>query len=68
MALDDWRRVRAALDCLEPDERACVELAVFLEYTQSEISSELGTPLGTVKNRLRRALGKIRTNLSRNEF
>jgi len=68
MALDDLRRVRAALDLLENDERRCLELAVFLEYTHSEISEHLGTPLGTVKNRLRRALGKVRNQLSRHEF
>ena len=68
MALDDWRRVRAALDLLGSDERQCLELAVFLEYTHSEISEHLGTPLGTVKNRLRRALEKVRNQLSRHEF
>jgi RNA polymerase sigma-70 factor (ECF subfamily) len=68
MVLDDWRRVRAALDALGTDERRCLELAVFLEYTQSEISAHLGTPLGTVKNRLRRALEKVRDQLSRHEF
>lgn len=68
MALDDWRRVRAALDTLGTDERQCLELAIFLEYTQSEISAHLGTPLGTVKNRLRRALAKLRDQLSRHEF
>ena len=68
MMKDDWRRVRAALQILPPDERECLELAVFLEYTHSEISSQLGTPLGTVKNRLRRALDKVRNQLSRYEF
>ncbi len=68
MALDDWRHVRHALDLLDNKERECLELAVFLEYTHSEISSHLGTPLGTVKNRLRRALQKVRTQLSRHEF
>jgi RNA polymerase sigma-70 factor (ECF subfamily) len=68
MAKDDWRRVRSALDLLDENERKCLELAVFLEYTQSEISARLGTPLGTVKHRLRRALVKVRQHLSRNEF
>ena len=68
MMKDDWRRVRAALEILPPDERQCLELAVFLEYTHSEISAHLGTPLGTVKNRLRRALDKVRNQLSRYEF
>jgi RNA polymerase sigma-70 factor, ECF subfamily len=65
MALDDWRHVRQALDRLTVEERKCLELAVFLEYTHSEISTHLGTPLGTVKNRLRRALEKVRQHLSR---
>jgi RNA polymerase sigma-70 factor (ECF subfamily) len=68
MMKDDWRRVRAALQILPPNERECLELAVFLEYTHSEISAHLGTPLGTVKNRLRRALEKVRNQLSRYEF
>ncbi|MEO5913690.1 MAG: RNA polymerase sigma factor [Luteolibacter sp.] len=68
MALDDWRRVRSALNILEKEERRCLELAIFLEYTHSEISAHLGTPLGTVKNRLRRALEKVRNQLSRHEF
>lgn len=68
MALDDWRRVRAALEVLRTDKRRCLELAIFLEYSHSEISAQLGTPLGTVKNRLRRALEKVRNQLSRHEF
>lgn len=67
MAMDDCRRVRAALDLLPPDERRCLELAVFLEFSHSEISTHLGTPLGTVKNRLRRALEKTRNHLSRHD-
>jgi RNA polymerase sigma-70 factor, ECF subfamily len=68
MALDDWQRVRGVLEILSKEERRCLELAVFLEYTQSEISAKLGTPLGTVKNRLRRALEKVRNQLCRHEF
>lgn len=68
MAVDDYKRVRSALDVLGTEERRCLELAVFLEYTHSEISEHLGTPLGTVKNRLRRALDKVRNQLSRHEF
>ena len=67
MAQDDWRRIRAALDLLPLVERQCLELAVFLEYTHSEISARLGTPLGPVKTRLRRALEKTRSHLSRHE-
>ena len=38
MAVDDWHRVRSALEQLSPDELAALELAVFLEYTHSEVS------------------------------
>jgi RNA polymerase sigma-70 factor (ECF subfamily) len=68
MALDDFRRVRAALDQLPPDERSTLELAVFLDYTHSEIAEPLGSPLSTTKNRLRQALKKIRNHLSRYEL
>lgn len=53
---DTFTTVRQALERLPPEERRCLELAVLLEYTHSEISDELKTPLGTVKNRLRRAM------------
>lgn len=68
LAVDDWRRVRRFMEALPPDERGCLELAVFLEYTHSEISERLGTPLGTVKNRLRRALDKIREHMKHHEI
>jgi len=68
MMRDDWRRIRTALQILPLEERKCLELAVFLEYTHSEISVHLSTPLGTVKNRLRRALDKVRNHLSSYEF
>ena len=45
-------------------ERECIQLAVLMEYTHTEIAERLGTPLGTVKNRLRRALTKLRTLFS----
>lgn len=68
MAMDDFRRVKAALDHLTPEERSCLELAVFLGCTHSEISEHLATPLGTVKNHLRQALKKVRNHLSRYEL
>ncbi|MEX1049505.1 MAG: sigma-70 family RNA polymerase sigma factor [Akkermansiaceae bacterium] len=68
MEMDDLRRLRHALDQLSPNERKCLELAVFLGYTHSEIAEHLATPLGTVKNRLRRALEKVRNQWSRYEL
>jgi RNA polymerase sigma-70 factor (ECF subfamily) len=65
---DTINAVRMAVDQLPEDERRCLELAVFLEYTQSEISDELQTPLGTVKHRLRRAMAKLQSMLSYHEL
>jgi RNA polymerase sigma-70 factor (ECF subfamily) len=65
---DTITAVRAAVNQLPDDERRCLELAVFLEYTQSEISDELQTPLGTVKHRLRRAMAKLQSMLSYHEL
>ena len=52
---------------LDPADRECLQLAVFFEYTHSEIAENLRTPLGTVKQRLRRALGKLRAILTSHE-
>lgn len=61
LAADDLARVQQFMARLEPAERECIQLAVLMEYTHTEIAERLGTPLGTVKNRLRRALTKLRT-------
>jgi len=61
MAGDDLRQVQEMLASLEPPERECLQLAVLLEYSHTEIAARLNTPLGTVKNRLRRSLTKLRT-------
>ena len=65
---DTFTTVRQALERLPPEERRCLELAVLLEYTHSEISDELKTPLGTVKNRLRRAMEKLQSMLKNHEL
>jgi RNA polymerase sigma-70 factor (ECF subfamily) len=68
MTLDDFRRVRAALDQLAPDDRSSLESAVFLEFSHLETSEHLGTSLGTVKNHLRQSLKTLRNHLSRYEL
>lgn len=68
LSADTFRSVRLAMDQLPLDERRCLELAVFLEYTHSEIAERLSTPLGTIKNRLRRALDKLKQLLSDHEI
>ena len=57
-------QVHSALDGLSPDQRAVVRLAYFDGLTQSEIASQLGIPLGTVKTRLRLAFDRLRPALA----
>jgi RNA polymerase sigma-70 factor (ECF subfamily) len=57
-------QVHSALDGLPADQQAVVRLAYFEGLTQSEIATELGIPLGTVKTRLRLAFGRLRAALA----
>lgn len=42
-----------------------VECIYFKGYTHSEISEEFEIPLGTVKSRIRAALGVLKKNINR---
>jgi RNA polymerase sigma factor (sigma-70 family) len=54
------QRVRTALAALPPAQREALGLAYYSGYTQSEIASLTGTPLGTVKTRMRAGMGQLR--------
>lgn len=54
------RSVSAALGQLPAEQRQAVELAYFEGMTQSEIADKTGTPLGTVKTRVRTAMQTLR--------
>ncbi len=62
LTTDDCRRLRAAIDQLDLEDRTCLEHAVFLGYARPE-----AVP-ATVKNHLRRALETLRNQLSCHEL
>ena len=55
--------LKDALFTLRPEQREIVILAYFGGLTHSEISKQLGQPLGTVKTRMRLARKKLRSVL-----
>lgn len=75
LEIEDWDSPTAAADPtdrlmaeqavqgLAPQQRHLVELAYYRGYTHSELAELLGLPIGTVKSRLRSALGRMKTHL-----
>jgi RNA polymerase sigma-70 factor (ECF subfamily) len=55
------RAVMEAVRTLPKEQSSLLRIFYFEDKTQSTIAEELGLPLGTVKSRLRLALGKLRT-------
>ena len=53
-------RLRLALKELPADQIQVVELSFFADKPHSQIAAELGIPLGTVKSRLRLAMGRLK--------
>lgn len=52
--------VRDIVNTLDEKYRLLIELIYFKGYTQEEAAEETGIPLGTIKTRLRYAIGELR--------
>lgn len=57
------REVQRAIGELPQEQAQLLRIFYFEDKTHSVIADELGLPLGTVKSRLRLALGKLRSTL-----
>ena len=62
-ALEDRHKVRCALACLIQEHRQVLVLRYFADLTVPQVAQSLKVREGTVKSRLHRALGHLRTQL-----
>jgi RNA polymerase sigma-70 factor, ECF subfamily len=60
---EEARLVRSALLALPAEQRQSLELSFFGGLTHEQIAERLGTPLGTIKARIRRGLLRLRDGL-----
>ncbi len=61
-AAQQWEeKIAAAIEDLPPEQAEMLRLAYFDDRSHSEIASALRLPLGTVKSRLRLAVGRLRS-------
>jgi RNA polymerase sigma-70 factor, ECF subfamily len=58
------RLLQQALQVLTAEERQALESAYFSELTYADVAARLNQPIGTIKTRIRSALGKLRRALS----
>lgn len=59
----EGRQLAKALAGLKPTQREAIEKAYLGELTHSELSAQIGLPLGTIKSRIRLGLERLRHEL-----
>lgn len=59
----DRQRLHEALAAIPDEQRLCLEMAYFDGKSQREIAEEIGSPLGTIKTRVRIGLEKLERSL-----
>ncbi|MFC7268097.1 ECF RNA polymerase sigma factor SigK [Microbacterium fluvii] len=59
----EGERVSRALRVLPEAQREAIVLAYYGGYSQSEIAALVGSPLGTIKTRMRDGLSRLRTEM-----
>ena len=64
---ETYSRTKALIDGLSAEQLVVIRKAFFEDKSHSVIARELGLPLGTVKSRIRLALGKLREALEQEE-
>jgi RNA polymerase sigma-70 factor (ECF subfamily) len=64
LQIDDRERIHEALGGLSQEQRETVELTYFRGLTTAEAAKKMQVPVGTVKSRLRLALGHLRQRLA----
>jgi RNA polymerase sigma-70 factor (ECF subfamily) len=62
-----YNRMKELLADLSADQLLVIHKAFFEDKTHTAIAQELGLPLGTVKSRIRLALGRLREALEKEE-
>ena len=63
MSADNARKIKSAVEKLNPNQRQVIELAYFEGLSQTEMAERMGQPLGTVKTWVRSALKNLRDDL-----
>ncbi len=59
----DRQHLHTALAAIPDEQRRCLEMAYFDGKSQREIAEEMGTPIGTIKTRVRIGLEKLERSL-----